>query len=109
MRSIEEVLHTDGNGFWSNESRPVSLDGMELHHKPHARYGELRVFFKKETWNTSVHGLIYTDPLFLTELKEYLNRAGYATTRLTYSEQGMQGDNYVSCDVDNQFIESWHK
>ena len=30
------------------------------------------------------------------------------TGRIYYSEQGMQGNNYVSLDVDNKFFKQWN-
>jgi hypothetical protein len=109
MRSINEVLHTDGAGHWSNKTKPVAVSGMELIHKDGEKYGELRIFFPTESWNITEDGLIYTDRLFEAELKEYLFRAGYDASKLTYSEQGMQGYNYVSCDVFESFIKSWYE
>jgi len=51
--------------------------------------------------------LIYTDSDFLNELQEFLNQHNLAGGDVTYSEQGMQGDNYVSLDIGKVFIESW--
>ena len=36
-----------------------------------------------------------------------LETQGLDATDVSYSEQGMQGDNYVSLDVGDQFIASW--
>ena len=52
-------------------------------------------------------GLIYTDKLFLQELRAYLQTIGFSKAEandVSYSEQGMQGDAYVSCDVGAAFI-----
>jgi hypothetical protein len=52
-------------------------------------------------------GLIYTDKLFMQELRTYLQTIGFTEAEANdvhYSEQGMQGDNYVSCDVAAAFI-----
>lgn len=72
-------------------------------------YGELMVKFDLETWNTDKHGYIYTDDGFIAELKDFLTRAQYDVSDLGYSEQGMQGDDYVSLDVGPKFIASWNK
>jgi hypothetical protein len=43
----------------------------------------------------------------MRELKELLVQKGFDTSDLSYSEQGMQGDNYVSCDVGERFINTF--
>ena len=53
------------------------------------------------------HGLIYTDAQFKRELRSFLETQGLDATDVSYSEQGMQGDNYVSLDVGDKFIASW--
>ena len=54
-------------------------------------------------------GLIYTDKTFMNELRAELNFLGLIGDDVTYSEQGMQGNDYVSCDVGTEFIEQWIK
>lgn len=98
------VLHTAGNGLWSDEKRAVSIVNMVL-----GRGVELMVYFDIETWNVEEHGLIYTDRLFLRELQEFLDLHGLPGKDVDYSEQGMQGDNYVSLDVGIQFAKVWAK
>jgi hypothetical protein len=51
-------------------------------------------------------GLIYTDSLFKQDLMQFVKEHGLAVD-LCYSEQGMQGDNYVSLDVGKEFLDSW--
>lgn len=70
-------------------------------------YGELRVYFDISSWDLKSNGLIYTDKGFLEDLKRHFISFGFtpkAVSRITYSEQGMQGDDYVSLDVDSTFI-----
>lgn len=103
------TLHTDGKGLWSNEKRAVKVHRCEVAYlddedKPTS--GELRVYFTKATWDTEKHGLIYTDGRFMTELKVYLRTLGLVCG-VDYSEQGMQGRDYVSCDVGKGFLDSW--
>jgi hypothetical protein len=43
----------------------------------------------------------------MTELKELLTSMGFDASDVSYSEQGMQGDNYVSCDVGELFINTY--
>jgi hypothetical protein len=70
-------------------------------------FGELRVYFDTDTWDVNVHGLIYTDRGFLKELREFLNAHGLPGADVSYSEQGMQGDDYVSLDAGHKFYAAW--
>ena len=67
----------------------------------------MRVYFNTDTWDVNKHGLIYTDKQFMQELRDTLNNAGFDASDVDYSEQGMQGDNYVSCDVGECFINTY--
>jgi hypothetical protein len=72
-------------------------------------WGELRVYFSG--WDAK-DGLIYTDPQWLMELRQYLREDGFseeAVLALDYSEQGMQGDDYVSLDTKRDFIKAWQE
>jgi hypothetical protein len=51
--------------------------------------------------------LIYTDRTFERELREFLDSQGLVGKDVSYSEQGMQGDDYVSCDIGKPFLDSW--
>ena len=55
----------------------------------------------------SKHGLIYTDRQFLRELRAFLDAHGLPGADVDYSEQGMQGDNYVSLDIGKDFLRAW--
>ena len=72
-------------------------------------FGELCVYFNRKTWCVDHQGLIYTDHRWLNELCDALRERGYATSDVGYSEHGMQGDNYVSLDVGENFIADWLK
>ena len=97
MNNINTVLHTDGSGYWSTAQRPVTVTGMQL------LDCELRVSFCTHSWDTHSLGLIYSDPQFRSELAAYLAAQGI-TGEFSYSEQGMQGEDYVSFDVCDQFV-----
>jgi len=102
------TLCTDGNGFWSTEKREVKTTRLELGwlNDEHT-FGELCVYFDTSTWNTHEHGLIYTDDTFLAQLKDELALSGFDSSDVSYSEQGMQGDDYVSLDVGRNFLKSF--
>ena len=102
------TLHTDGNGLWSSCATAVNVVGMNTHiqwEDDEPDFGELRVYFDTKSWNVDKLGLIYTDCLFEKELNEFL--ASHGLPEASYSEQGMQGDDYVSLDVDETFCYAW--
>lgn len=110
MRKFEHTLYTAGNGFWSRAIKPVKTTEMSLAYLNDEKdFGELRVYFDTKTWDVDTDGLIYTDRQFIGELWSALYEAGYVVSDVGYSEQGMQGDNYVSLDVGPDFINSWYK
>lgn len=104
------ILHTDGSGLWSNRAAEVSVTALEVPYiDEESDFGELCVHFDTDTWDVEQHGLIYTDNLFERELKTLLKSMGLDASDIDYSEQGMQGDEYVSLDVGSKFIRSWKK
>ena len=70
-------------------------------------YVTFRVYFTKKDWNIHQHGFIYTDKSFIRDLRKQMNALpifrDIFTTRgdaaVDYTEQGMQGENYVSVAV----------
>ena len=109
-REAIATLHTAGNGYWSEHATAVRITALVLdawQYEDGYMSGELRVHFNTDDWRVDKHGLIYTDKLFAKELKEYLTAQGYDASDVSYSEQGMQGDNYVSCDASDSFIKSY--
>jgi hypothetical protein len=100
------VFNTDGSGYWSNKAKGVEIVDMRLGYVSDEKdFGELCVYFN-DTWDTQKDGLIYTDKLFLFQLQMFLEEHGLSAN-VEYSEQGMQGDDYVSLDVGGEFIANW--
>jgi hypothetical protein len=96
------VCNTNGKGYWSNKARAVNVTGATVAYiNDEGDFGELRVYFNN--WDTDKLGLIYTDKQFMQEFKAVLATKLDFTDKqlknLCYSEQGMQGDNYVSMDI----------
>ncbi len=101
------IFNTAGDGYWSNVAKAVEITDMQLGYVSDEQdFGELRVYFDTDTWDVSKHGLIYTDSLFKQDLMQFVQQHGLVVD-LCYSEQGMQGDNYVSLDVGKDFLDSW--
>ena len=108
MYKVTATLNTNGNGYWSNKRKAVEITGLQLSYtNDELDFGELRVRFNTNTWDVNKDGLIYTDKQFMTELKELLTIQGFDASDVSYSEQGMQGDTYVSCDVGECFINTF--
>lgn len=111
---MEVIFNTNGSGLWSSEAKAVRIVDMQIGYVDDEfsedgtpDFGELRVYFDTETWDCDEDGLIYTDRQFMREMQEFLKAHGIAGDDVSYSEQGMQGDDYVSCDVGLEFFASW--
>lgn len=101
------VLETMGDGYWSDVAKSVNVTLIAVPYiNEEEDFGELRVYFDKG-WDVRKDGLIYTDSLFLVMLREQLDNAGLVGSDVDYSEQGMQGNNYVSLDVGAMFLRSF--
>jgi hypothetical protein len=102
------TLNTNGRGYWSNTAKAVDVTKLDLQYINDERdFGELCVYFNTATWDVNALGLIYTDKQFMQELQAYLQTLGFTQAEakdVSYSEQGMQTSNYVSCDVGAKFI-----
>ena len=108
MYKCQAVLHTCGDGYWSTAAKAVTVTGLQLAYtNDELDFGELRVQFAKGDWDVDADGLIYTDTQFLDELRDLLASMGIDASDVSYSEQGMQGDNYVSLDVGERFINTF--
>ena len=104
---MQTIFTTVGDGYWSNVAKPVLITDMKLaYENDEGDFGELRVYFDTSTWDVEHDGLIYTDSGFYADLQKFIKEQGLVVD-LCYSEQGMQGDDYVSFDAEPEFIEKW--
>lgn len=107
------VCATGGDGLWSRRRTDVRLERLEVPYvDDDGTFGELRVHFDVGSWDVDEDGLIYTDRLFLRGLREGLRQHGFSAASVAdvdYSEQGMQGDDYVSMDVGGKFLAEWRR
>ena len=108
------VFTTNGKGLWSTRKQAVEIVDMQLGRatlweddSEKDMFGELRVAFNPDTWDTSSGHLIYTDRGWLKELREFLDAHGLPGRDVSYSEQGMQGTDYVSLDAGHKFYAAW--
>ena len=101
--------HTgDVNGLWSNAAKAVTIVEVWLSSvNDEGNFGELCARFDTKTWNCDQDGLIYTDGIWINEFRALMRSLGFtrnAVNDISYSEQGMQGYNYVSMDVGEDFL-----
>jgi hypothetical protein len=103
------TLNTNGQGYWSRVAKAVRIVDMQVTYVNDEKdFGELCVYFNTEDWDVNRDGLIYTDKQFRDELQAFLDAQGLPGKDISYSEQGMQGDNYVSMDiVSAKFLQAW--
>ena len=108
-RQVSWMTHTgDINGLWSQVAKTVQVLQVKLAYvNDECDFGELRAYFNTSTWDCNQDGLIYTDGVWLNEFRALMRSLGFtrnAVNDISYSEQGMQGDNYVSMDVGEDFL-----
>ena len=102
--TVNKMFTTCGKGLWSTVAKEVFVESINMFISADADEGydgDLQAYFTDDTWNDS-YGLIYTDREFLACVHTALIKAGIsieAAEDVCYSEQGMQGDTYVSMDA----------
>jgi len=103
---VDQIWHTSGKGYWSDMgAKPVKVISIKQDMETGDADGwisDLGVEFDTSTWNVKSDGLIYTDPQFLAQLHKFLMGLGVPrdiVSQISYSEQGMQEDTYVSFDA----------
>ena len=109
---------TDGSGRWSDCSASVTIIDLDIGYlndeeedeEDRCTFGELRAYFSPNDWAVSFRNLIYTDKMWLKTFRNQLAVIGFsksAVEDVDYSEQGMQGYDYVSMDVGKAFLDEW--
>jgi len=99
---------TNGNGYWSSKQKFVTINRIQLAYvNEDETFGELRAYFDPAEWDVDTDGLIYTDRAWMQDFQECMKTVGFsdeAVEAISYSEQGMQGNNFVSMDVTGAFV-----
>lgn len=113
QKQMYTFINTSGDGYWSNKQATVLVEYIALNYcDEEDKFGELCIKFNTDTWNVDTDGLIYTDAQFMRELKAALLKNGFsaaAVNEVSYSEQGMQGNDYVSLDMDKKACAAWKR
>ena len=102
------TIETSGDGLWSRRATAVKLTQLDWERSAGDEEAGIepevlaQVFFDPSTWNVETDGLIYTDKSFIKLLKvslSQLEREGqlpaFGWHAVNYTEQGMQGADYV--------------
>jgi hypothetical protein len=109
--AVNKVFNTCGDGYWSEVEKDVFVNSITMYvstvndgdeDESYYSDGDMGINYDESTWDNSADGLIYTDSLFIAQVREYLIAQGFnadAVNDITYSEQGMQDDGRVSCDA----------
>jgi len=116
------ICETKGDGLWSPATRAVATTKIEM------EVGEIdaclyrctiflsvhiKVYFPKRSWDTDKHGLIYTDSLWIKDFRKQFAKQfpslAWMAGKIDYTEQGMQGDNYVSLSVHMDSLSAMRK
>jgi hypothetical protein len=108
-RTVNFVTRTDGRGYWSTVARKsIRINRVEVAYvSDDGKFGELRAYFDTRDWDVESDGLIYSDAAWKRSFISCMATLGFSVQALAdinYSEQGMQGDNYVSMDVSRDFL-----
>ena len=107
-QTVNFRTRTNGTGYWSPKQKFVTINRIELAYvDDEEQFGELRAYFDPAEWDIDNDGLIYSDMGWKASFLKCLESMGFSTDAIlhvSYSEQGMQGGNYVSMDVGSDFI-----
>lgn len=108
-RQVNFRTRTSGDGYWSTKKKFVTINRVRMAYvNEEGDFGELRAYFDTQDWDVDNNGLIYSDMgwkhSFLTCMEKTFGFSPDAILDISYSEQGMQGMDYVSMDVGPQFI-----
>jgi hypothetical protein len=108
-KTVNWQTHTDGTSMWAEGLvRTVQILEVDLRNcNDEQDFGELCARFNTRDWDSQKDGLIYTDRRWIEEFRALMRTLGFsprAVEDINYSEQGMQGYNYVSMDVGPDFL-----
>jgi hypothetical protein len=108
-RKVSFITRTDGRGYWSTVARKsIRINRVAIASvSDDGEYGELRAYFDESEWNVESDGLIYSDQAWMKSFRSCMATLGFsvqALAAISYTEQGMQGTEYVSLDVGRDFL-----
>tara|TARA_R110002051_G_C8364928_1_gene442514 strand:+ start:171 stop:527 length:357 start_codon:yes stop_codon:yes gene_type:complete len=109
MNKLELTGTTTGTGYWTaakDEKVTGYMTFTLLESDGETFGGNAQFHFNKEDWDVHELGLIYTDEGFLDDVYTTLEQSGFKNIldHINYSEQGMQGDDYVDFDASIELV-----
>lgn len=99
---VNWAVQTGGDGLWSSRSAIVEVTKLTIKWEG-GSVVEINASFDPNTWNVEHYGLIYTDKLFLEGLRLKISELCGNNTIIDYTEQGMQGEDYVSLECNDRY------
>lgn len=87
----------DSDGYWgkSDSEAEFTITKIEVNYDIEENYGDVNIYLA--SYYASKYGLIYTDKKFEEDIHKLIKDSGFS---LDYSEQGMQGNNYVNMGLE---------
>jgi hypothetical protein len=108
MAKVDFTVRTGGNGYWSNRVADVRITSIDLSYMDEDQsFGSVNAVFDTDTWNVKTDGLVYTDKTFMEAFRAKLTEMGLAADDLSYSEQGMQDEDFINFDAGAEFMASF--
>lgn len=110
-QTVDAMFTVAGDGLWCNPPHPHAVPVTAFTVLGWYDVYELRVQFDHTVWRCQQHGLIYTDSEFECCVRDWLQSQCLQLDdwELSYSEQGMQGRDYVSFDISARLADQWRK
>jgi len=102
----QNLIHNDGP-----MSYKTNVIALKFIYSEGEKMGFLQAYFDK-SWCLRTNGLIYNNPHWIKDLRKEISnllKIKINSTDITYSEQGMQGNNYVHMDISNKIIKQLSK
>jgi hypothetical protein len=97
---VNWAVQTGGDGLWSSRSAIVEVTKLTIKWEG-GSVVEINASFDPNTWNVEHYGLIYTDKMFLEGIRRKISDLCGNNTTMDYTEQGMQGEDYVSLECND--------
>jgi hypothetical protein len=98
---VQWAIQTGGDGLWSSRSTIVEVTGLTIKWEG-GNLVEINASFDPNTWDVERDGLIYTDKMFLEGIRRKLSDLCGVNMTLDYTEQGMQGEDYISLESEDR-------
>ena len=99
---VQWPIQTGGDGLWSTRSTIVEVTGLTIKWEG-SNMVEISASFDPNTWDVERDGLIYTDKMFLEGIRRKISDLCGNNTTMDYTEQGMQGDDYISLESNDRY------